>query len=206
MAKKMNIATASREELAKAALKNESFLAELVENTEGDDRLLRQRSAGGIAVVSETAPEKLVPHAAKLADALYRPEAKTRWEVLEALTNIVAVDARSTDRAVAGAEASLYDEDSGPVRLAAFKFLAAHGETTENRADRVWPLLDEAIQCYHGDTEFTDMLTSLLSFAKGKGSKQVKQQLAERMEFDAVNSRGQLGRRAKQIVDAAKGK
>ncbi|NTU89539.1 MAG: hypothetical protein HGA54_06510, partial [Actinobacteria bacterium] len=174
MAKKVMIETASSEEMASAAVKSETSLAELVEAVSGDNRRLRQKCAGGLALISHTNPELLVPYSHELADALYRPEAQTRWEVLEALTNIVPLDARATDKAVAGAETSLYDEDSGTARLAAFRFLTAYGETTENRAERVWPLIDEAIQCYHGDPEFQDMLTSVLSFAKGKASKKVK--------------------------------
>lgn len=206
MTKNIDIGTASRRELCDAARKDAGVLKQLVEMTEGDDRRARQRAAGGINALSQVQPELLVPYAGELIDALHRPEAKTRWDVLEALTNIIDVDARAVDKAVGGAEASLYDEESGPARLAAFRFLALYGATTENRAERVWHNLDEALQCYHGDTEYQDMLVATVTFAGGKASADVKKQLVDRMSFDADNSRGPLGRYAQQIVETAKGR
>ena len=32
----------------------------------------------------------------------------------------------------------------------------------------MWPLIDEGIQCYHGDLEFNEMLTAITDFSKGK--------------------------------------
>lgn len=203
MGKKVSLESAGSKDLAKAALSDASFLEQVVEAISGDDRRLRQRCAGALSAVSRMQPELLLPYAHELADALHRPEARTRWECLDALTNLVPLDARSTDKGVSGAETSLYDEDSGPARLAAFRFLAAYGATTENRAARVWPLLDEAIQCYHGDPEYQDMLTSTIAFAKGKASREVKDELVARMKFDADNGQGQLGRRSREAVQAA---
>lgn len=146
-------------------------------------------------------PEKLVDHAGALVDALNRPEAQTRWECLDVLTALVDRDTRACDKAVGGAETALFDEDSGPVRLAAMRFLCALGATTENRSEKVWPLVDEAIQCYHGDLEFQDMLAAVVDFSAGKLSSDVKSDLAERMKFDAENGRGALKRRASQIIE-----
>ena len=69
------------------------------------------------------------------------------------------------------------------------------------RSVEVWPLIDEAIQCYHGDLEFGDMLVAVVEYSQGKLSDSVKAALAERMAFDAANSKGSLQRRAQQILD-----
>ena len=108
-----------------------------------------QHAARIVAQVGKIKIEALAPYVNELVDALNRPEAQTRWEVLDALTSLVHLESRSCDKAIAGAETALFDEDSGPLRLAAMRFLCTLGATTENRSEKVWPLIDEAIQCYH---------------------------------------------------------
>ena len=115
-----------------------------------------------------------MPYGTELVDALNRPEAQTRWECLDVLTGLVEFDSRVCDKAVPGAETALFDEESGPVRLAAMRFLCRLGATTENRSERVWPLIDEGIQCYHGDMEFQDMLVAVVDFSAGSLSSRVK--------------------------------
>ena len=129
------------------------------------------------------------------------PEAQTRWECLDALTYVVSFDSRPCDKAIPGAEAALFDEDSGPLRLAAMRFLCKLGATTEKRSEKVWPLIDEGIQCYHGDLEFQDMLLAVIDFSQGKLDGSVKSALADRMRFDAENGKGMLKRRANQIIE-----
>ena len=186
---------------AEAALADDAKLAELVEQLAVGTRRDRQNAASALSLAAKADASKLVPFTDKLIDALNRPEAQTRWEVLEALTMLVPLDARTCNKAIPEAEASLFDEDSGPVRLAAMRFLCALGATTANRSEKVWPLIDEGIQCYHGDLEFNDMLVAITDFSMGKLSVDVKAQLAERMSFDAANGRGSLKRRAQQIID-----
>ena len=65
----------------------------------------------------------------------------------------------------------------------------------------VWPLLDEAIQCFHGDQEFQDMLNVLVEFSQGNLSKETKEGFTERMLFDAQSNKGLIQRRAQTIVD-----
>jgi hypothetical protein len=89
------------------------------------------------------------------------------------------------------------------VRLAAFRLLCAYGATTEKRSERVWPLVDEAIRCYHGDPEFPAMLVSVYRLTSGNSSDEVKLAAAERLVFDAENRKGLIGRRARQIVACA---
>lgn len=181
-------------------------LNRLTSELSGASRRTRQNAAAMLAAFAKTDADKLVPYGAELVDALNRPEAQTRWECLDALTELVAHDSRLCDKAVAGAETALFDEDSGPLRLAAMRFLCRLGTTTENRSEKIWPLIDEAIQCYHGDLEFHDMLDAVSDFAAGKLSAAVRDELIARMSFDARNGKGGLKRRAQQIVDNAQQK
>jgi len=186
------------------AIADDAKLTETVEQLAVGSRRERQHAAAVLHAVAKADASLLVPHIDKLIDALNRPEAQTRWEVLEALTLIVPLDARSCGKAIPEAETSLFDEESGPVRLAAMRFLCKIGATTANRSDKVWPLIDEGIQCYHGDLEFNDMLIALIDFSTGKLSDDVKASFAERMKFDAENGKGTLQRRAQQITDNLK--
>lgn len=183
------------------ALDDKRTLEELVNNLSGSSRRTRQASASALAVVAKEKPELLVEHVSALVDALNRPEAQTRWESLDVLTLIIDSDSRACDKAVQGAETALFDEDSGPVRLAAMRFLCKLGATTDKRSVKIWPLIDEGIQCYHGDLEFPEMLGAVVDFSAGKLDPSVKEELIVRMQFDADNGHGALARRAKQIIE-----
>ena len=194
----------SERNLAEWALEDEARISELVEMLGSGARRDRQHSATAIHEITKQKPEVLVEHIDAFIDALNRPEAQTRWELLEALTILIDYDARACAKAIPEAETSLFDEESGPVRLGAMRFLCKLGATTANRSDKVWPLIDEAIQCYHGDLEFNDMLIALMDLSKGKLSDNVRQAFLNRMGFDADNSKGTLGKRARTIVDNLK--
>ena len=187
--------------LAQAAVADPAVLASVVEALSGASRRERQQAAKTVAAVAREHPAVLIDHSTALVDALERPEAQTRWECLDALTQIIPLDSRACDKAVPGAEAALFDEDSGPLRLAAMRFLCYLGATTEKRSEKVWPLIDEGIQCCHGDLEFQDMLLAVIDFSAGKLDPSVKEALAERMRFDATNGKGMLKRRASQILE-----
>jgi hypothetical protein len=45
------------------------------------------------------------------------------------------------------------------------------------------------------------MLVAVIDLSSGKLAPQVKEELAARMKFDAENGKGQLGKRAAQIVE-----
>ena len=196
----MSEKTQDLKQVAEAAATDSSKLADLVQALSGGSRRERQQAASAIALVARANPKAVAPFIPDLVDALNRPEAQTRWEALEALAILVHQDARSCEKAIEGAETALFDEDSGPVRLAAMRFLCSFGATTENRSEKVWPLIDEGIQCYHGDLEFQDMLGAVTDFSCGKLSTEVKQKLTDRMSFDAQNGKGGLKKRAAQIV------
>lgn len=181
-------------------------LEQLVESLSGSSRRDRQSAAAAIAALAKDRAEALVPYGSALVDALNRPEVQTRWECLDALTALVDRDSRTCDKAILGAETALFDEESGTVRLAAMRFLCKLGSTTENRSEKVWSLIDEGIQCYHGDLEFQDMLVAVVDFSAGKLAPHVREELAARMAFDASNGKGALKRRAQQILDNVQGR
>lgn len=191
--------------MANSANDQEARLAQmriLVEELAGSSRRRRQEVAHKIATVAHTDANMVTPFVGSLMDALERPEAQTRWEVLDALTALVDEHAEEVAPAFEAAETALFDEDSAPVRLAGFVFLCRFGATSEERSDQVWPLLDEAIQCYHGDPEYRDMLVALLAFVQGAASAATKAALAERLKFDAENGASYVKSFSVQIIQA----
>lgn len=177
-------------------------LAALVEDLVGHSRRKRQLSARVVNLVAQREPELLAPYIPDLVDALYRPEAQTRWEVLDALTLLVPAHAKEVGAAYDGAEAALFDEISATLRLSAFRMLCTWGATDRGRSKKVWPVIDEAIQCYHGDLEYRDMLGCLHGFAQGKIEGGVAGELAGRLQFDAENGKGSyLKARSSEIYD-----
>jgi hypothetical protein len=196
-------ADANKAELAERAVTEPKLLQEIIDALAGDDRRARQSAAAVVRSISEIDPALLKPYAGELTDALHRPESQTRWEVLGTFEKLVPVDARLVDKALGGAETALHDEESGVVRLAAFRLMCTYGATTAHRSDRVWPLIDEAIRCYHGDAEYPAMLTSVIELVTGGASDAVKIAAAERMLFDSENGKGLLKRRSTSIVQAA---
>ena len=178
-----------REELEAASQGGEA-LEKVVEELGDRSRRRRQFAARVVSLLSQRSPELLVPHIPDLVDALYRPEAQTRWEVLDALTALAPGNSKAVGEAYDGAEAALFDEASSTLRLAAFRFLCTWASSSKAQSKRVWDVLDEAVQCYHGDIEYRDMLGSLHRFASGKLDAEVAAQLAGRLRFDAENSKG----------------
>ena len=191
--------------MANSANDQEARLAQmriLVEELAGSSRRRRQEVAHKIATVAHTDASMVTPFVGSLMDALERPEAQTRWEGLDALAALVDEHAEEVVPAFEAAETALFDEDSAPVRLAGFVFLCRFGATSEERSDQVWPLLDEAIQCYHGDPEYRDMLVALLAFVQGAASAATKAALAERLKFDAENGASYVKSFSVQIIQA----
>ena len=179
--------------------------AGLVESLGGGRRRVRQDAAHQLALLAHEDAELLRPHVDELIEALYRPEAQTRWEVFDALGELAAIDADLVAEGFDGAEASLFDETSATVRLAAFRFLCRVGASSPERSDAAWPILDEAVQCYHGNPEYHDMLLALLELAKGDLSDATREALIVRMEFDAASGVGYVKGYSAQIIVLAKG-
>lgn len=196
-------ADTDKAQAAALAIESPDYLEQAVHALGGDERRMRQIAASVVHEVALSHPELLKVYTAELADALHRPESQTRWEVLGVFEKIVAVDARLVDKALDGAETALHDEESGVVRLAAFRLMTTYGATTAKRSERVWPLIAEAVRCYHGDAEFPAMLAGLFHLVSGGSDDSVKLAAAELMAFDAENGKGQLKRRASRIVACA---
>ncbi len=192
-----------KDELAEQAAADEAVLGVLVHALSGDDRPRRIAAARAVHALAIREPAALKPFGAELADALGRPEAQTRWEILGALEKVVGADARVVDKALQPAIEALHDAESGVVRLAAFRLLTAYGATTATRSEKVWPYVDEAIRVYHGDPEFPAMLIGVIRMVSGSASDEVKIAAAERMLFDSEHGKGLLARRAKKIVGCA---
>lgn len=192
------------EELAKLAQieQDTSALDTLIDDLSSSSRRTRQFSSRVVLLLAEREPELLVPHIDDMIDALYRPEAQTRWEILDALTLLVPEHAKEIGAAYEGAETALFDELSATLRLSAFRMLCTWGATERGRSKKVWPIIDEAIQCYHGDLEYRDMLGCLHEFAEGKIAGDVAEELAARLHFDAENGKGSyLKARSREIYD-----
>lgn len=167
----------------------------------GRDRKARQSSAHMVAEVAKAAPAAVLPFVDEVVAAIGRPEAQTRWEALDALTSLIVADPDAASKGFEGAEDCLYDEESGLLRLTAFRYFTTLGSSSPEWSAKAWPLIDEAIQCYHGDPEFDDMLDALYAFAQSDLDEGVRAALTERMSFDARNGRGSVVARARQIVD-----
>ncbi len=162
----------------------------LVKKLEGTNRRQRQDASHKLAIMARQNPRLMIDVVNTLIDALSLPEAQTRWECLDALSEVATIDPEAVLDAFSGAEDSLFDDGSASVRLAAFRFLTRYGSMAPECSDEAWPLISEAVQCYHGDPEYREMLVCLREFAHGDIDEGVKQRLVARMNFDAENGRG----------------
>lgn len=205
MAEELKIGTAEeREALAEQALTDESLVDALAQEIAGSSRIRRQKAASTVALIADKDASVLLPFADDIASGLTKPEAQTRWEVLHALDQMGKAGQRYGEDVLVAAEDSLYDETNGFVREAAFHFFCGYGSASVDNSEEVWTQIDEAIQCYHGNPEFTDMLMQLVAFAEGNISLATSSALAQRMEFDSENASGTLRMRSEQIVAAHK--
>ena len=168
--------------MAEDSNREEQALSALMDQLAGSNRRRRQEAARLVAAIAAASPDQLLDYTDDLLEA--------------------AVDSDKVAEAFDGAEASLFDDSSAAVHLSAFKFLARLGASSPENADKVWPLLDEAIQCYHGDPEYHDMLVALLDFAKGSISPAVASALRDRVAFDAENGHGYVKGFSAEIIAA----
>lgn len=189
------------EPLVEAAMKDEDELKKHVELMSEGKRRERQISSNVVYEIAVQDISRIQPYTQDICDALNRPEGQTRWEALQTLTLLVDLEPKKCATCVEAAELALFDEDSATLRYSAFVFLCTLGKTTEARSKEVWPLIDDAIQCYHGDVEFDDMLDSVIEFSEGKLDEDVKKGLAARMKFDAENATGKLKTKSNIIVN-----
>ena len=193
-----------REATAAEAMKDGEVFDALFELLEGSSRSKRQRAATVIAIIGATDATRLDGYAPELAQAANMPEEQTRWDCLNALASMAQAGLETGNDALMAAEDNLFDDRSGIVREAALRYLCVYGATDPTASDEVWPSLDEAIQCHHGNAEFNDMLTWLVGFAGGNISAETSAALAERFAFDAEHASGTLRMRSQQIVEIHK--
>ena len=167
------------EELAQLQLaeENENAVDRLVQELGCPTRRIRQFAARVLHLLAERDPQRVVPCVPALIEALDRPEAQTRWEALDALTALATTCPEQLGDAFEGAET-------------AFRLLCVWGATSVERSREAWPILDEAIQCYHGDLEYRDMLGCLYEFCQGEIDAEVAEKLALRLKLAAENGKG----------------
>ncbi|WP_308805808.1 hypothetical protein [Atopobium minutum] len=181
-------------------------IEQLVDALSGSVRRERQEAAHTLATITRQDSSAMAKHVDALVKALRVPEAQTRWEVLDALSILCAENPDKVASAFAGAEDSLFDEASSTVRLSAFRMLTRVGSTSNARSKKALALLDAAIQCFHGDAEYRDMLACLLEFAQGDIAADVRDALVQRVAFDAESAHGYIQSFSQNIIDATKQK
>ena len=189
------------EPFVEEAMESDEALEKLVNSLSASSRRERQVASAAIYEIAKNDLKKIEAFTKDIVDALNRPEGQTRWEALMTLTLLIPTQSKECAKAIDAAEDALFDDGAGSLRLAAFTFLCEIGKTTATRSKNVWPVIDEAIQCYHGDAEFDDMLNALVDFSLGKLDADVKEELAARMKFDADNSGGNLQAKSKTIIE-----
>ena len=165
------------EELAQLQLaeENENAVDRLVQELGCPTRRIRQFAARVLHLLAERDPQRVVPCVPALIEALDRPEAQTRWVALDAVAALAT---------------------TCPEQLGVW------GATSVERSREAWPILDEAIQCYHGDLEYRDMLGCLYEFGQGEIDAEVAEKLALRLKFDAENGKGSyLKARSSEICE-----
>ena len=168
------------------------------------NRRERQRAAHGLNLLAQEDVSVVAEIADELISALEHTEAQTQWECLNALAEIAVSDPHLVEDAFPMAEELLFEDGSAVTRMAAFRFVARYGAHGSRESERSWPLLSEAVQCYHGDSEYRNMLQGLLEFSHGSISDGVRASLVKRMSFDAKNGRGFIRTYSAEIVAAAK--
>lgn len=173
---------------------------ELLKLLSGPSRLNRKNAAKTLyARVSEN-PEKFKKQINKFIDALKRPEAQTRWLCLDILSKMVSVDANACKDAIEGAEEALFDEKTSLIRVSAIRFLCRYGASSMTRSKEVWPLIKEAIQQFHGELEFDEMLGFVIYFASGKLNADVKKDLGKVIRQNQDSVGGPTEQRFKKIL------
>lgn len=179
-------------------------LENLVTGLRSTRRRERQDCAHELVSRCSQNPEVALEHIRPLQKALTCTEAQTRWEVLNALAVLAPYDVKAVGKSFRDAETCLFDDESASVRLAACRFLVAYGSQTEKNSDKSWAVLDEFIQCYHGDPEYRDILKMMLTFAQAHISRKTRTAMKKRFEFDAHNSDGYINKFSVEIIEELK--
>ena len=147
----------------------------------------------------------LLPFADDIASGLTKPEAQTRWEVLHALDQMGKAGQRYDEDVLVAAEDSPLRRDQRIRARGGLPLFCGYGSASTDNLEGGRTQIDEAIQCYHGNPEFTDMPHAARRLCRGKHlACHELRALAQRMKFDSENASGTLRMRSEQIVAAHK--
>ena len=183
------------------ALRRVKTRRELADALGAPSRALREYASDVLRAIAAENADLLVDFGEEIIDALERPEAFTRTNILLVLDSFVPRHAIIVSKALYQLEDCLYDEESKIVRLEAFEVLCHFGATTETRSKTVWSYLSEALRCYHGDPEYPMMLNYLTDLLQSaKVSESVEEGVVRLFLFDAEQGRGVLQKRAQQLI------
>ena len=174
----------------------------LIDAIGSESRRQRQGAAEALNKAASDDVSELVPYVKDIIAALDVPEGKTRWNLIEVLTKMIPCEVKQIDKALPDIENSIYDDENGMARLAAFVFLCTFGAESKAHSKKVWPIIHESFQVCHGDPEFNDMLNALASFAGGKLDQTVKDELKELLKFDAEANKGIVAKKAAKIIES----
>jgi hypothetical protein len=190
-------------DLVQSALDSKKVRKDLVDALGHQSRALREYASQALIDLARADIGLLQEYSAELIDALSRPESLTRYSMIEILGDL----AKSEPKIVLGAyeplQECLYDEDSGTVRLYAFRVLARYGATGPARSLKVWPDLSMALRSFHGDPEFMTMMSELIAMLGGRSDASVKEAAVRLFAFDAEHAKGELRKKAEQIASFA---
>ncbi|MCL2403401.1 MAG: hypothetical protein FWC86_04135, partial [Coriobacteriia bacterium] len=176
---------------------------ELAESLGHQSRAMREYTAQVLTELMRADVALLQDHADDIVDALNRPESLTRYSMIEIIGELANLDSKIVTDAYEPLQDSLYDEDSGTVRLYAFRVLARYGATGPARSVKVWPDLSMALRSFHGDPEFMAMMNELIAMLAGRADTAVKESAVELFAFDAEHARGDLRKKAETIATFA---
>jgi len=191
------------EETIDSALRRVKTRRELADALGNESRMLREYAAQVFVGVAGSDATLLQDFEDDIVDALDRPESLTRYSMLEVIAALSQLDSKIVLKAYEPLEDCLYDEDSGTVRLYAFRVFAAYGASGPARSQKVWSDLSMALRCYRGDQEFIPMMNELITMLGGKVDQKVKDSAAELFFFDIENAKGLLKRKAELVATFA---
>ena len=173
---------------------------ELADALGHESRFVREYTSQVLVELARNDANFLQEHANDIIDALNRPESLTRYSMIEIIGELAQTQPKLVTSAYELLQDCLYDEDSGTVRLYAFRVLARYGASAPARSVKVWPDLSMALRCFHGDSEFMSMMSELIAMLGGRCDQSVKEAAVELFAFDAEHARGDLRKKAEAIA------
>ncbi|MCL2438338.1 MAG: hypothetical protein FWE26_05375 [Coriobacteriia bacterium] len=191
------------EESAQTASECAKTRKELAEALGHQSRAVREYTSQVLTKLASADVTLLQDFANDVIDALNRPESLTRYSMIEIIGELAKSDSKIVTNAYEPLQDCLYDEESGTVRLYAFRVLARYGATGPARSVKVWPDLSMALRSFHGDPEFMAMMSELIAMLGGRSDVSVKESAVELFAFDAEHARGDLRKKAEIISSFA---